>query len=413
MRAAHAPADKGAQPGQQLINVEGLGQVVIGTVVQALDAGQINGRVFRGDGNQFEPTGVIAAAAVSSISPDADGSAWVTTTGDGLFWVEQGRASHFSKEVGLSDPRLTCVLDDQSGHLWLGSLSGIFGVAKADLKAVAGKRAQTVRWLHLDRADGLLSRECVGGTQPAGWRRKDGSLLYATVNGIAVVDPRRIEFNEVAPLVRVEGVRVHGEDRAVDDGSVVTGPGRSRLEFHYTALSFAAPEKVRFKTRLTGLEPDWQDSGTQRSAVYESVPPGDYVFEVLAANNDGVWSEQPATLGVRVAPQIWEMLWFRVVCGLIIVACAVAVTRARERGRLLRLKAETSRQAERERIARDLHDDLGASLTEISLIAGLAAEDNEEGPMSAIAEKTRQLAGTLDEIVWAVNPRHDTLASLV
>lgn len=376
-------------------------------------AGMAGGRVFRGDEKGFVAVPMHAGAAISAILPDADDSAWVTTAGDGLFWIEKQRVIHFSRAHGLPDTRLTCVLDDADGHLWLGSLSGIFRVEKAALREVADGHETTAAWLHLDRADGLLSRECVGGTQPAGWRRREGSLLFPTVNGIASIDPRRFETNPVPPLVQMESVSVQGVPQTVADGGASAGPGRSRLEFHFTALSFAVPEKVRFKTRLAGLHADWQDIGTQRVAAYESVPPGEYVFEVMAANNDGVWSEKAATLAVRVLPQFWERAWFRVLAVLMVIAGAVAITRARERGRLLRLEAESARQAERARIARDLHDDLGASLTEISLIAGLAAEKDSEGLISTIAGKTRHLVGALDEIVWAVNPRHDTLASLV
>lgn len=196
------------------------------------------------------------------------------------------------------------------------------------------------------------------------------------------------------------------------------GPGLSRLEFRYSALSFTGPEKVRFRTQLEGLDDDWHDSGSQRVIAYEAVPPGHYRFRVIAANGDGVWNEAGATIAVVVTPQLWEETWFQIAAAVCAGALAIAIggliARARLRGRMLLLKAQTSRQEERARIAQDLHDDLGASLTEISLLANLATEEKnrEHDPLPEIAAKARGLLGTLDEIVWAANPRHDSLASL-
>jgi signal transduction histidine kinase len=141
----------------------------------------------------------------------------------------------------------------------------------------------------------------------------------------------------------------------------------------------------------------------------------------MADNGDGVWNEAGATLAVEVLPHFWETPWFQ--AGVVLLAAALAVgigaliTRARLRGRLLRLEAQTSREKERARIAQDLHDDLGASLTEISLLANLAAEEREpasqeDDTLPEVASKAQAAVAALDEIVWAVNPRHDTLRSL-
>jgi signal transduction histidine kinase len=193
------------------------------------------------------------------------------------------------------------------------------------------------------------------------------------------------------------------------------------VEFRFTALSFAAPEKVRFKTKLDGLDSDWRSVGAVRSVAYEAVPPGRYRFHVMAANNDGVWSQEVASVPVTVLPHFWETGWFRTLLGVAAVTVAAGagwgVARSRMKKRLARIQLQSARDAERARIAQDLHDDLGASLTEISMLASLAAEEGVNGraapaALPEIAEKTHALVGALDEIVWAVNPRHDTVASL-
>ena len=388
----------------------------------AVWAGTGDGSVFRGNGAQFERVGepgALGRRAVSSLLPDAEGGVWITTLGAGLFRWKDGRFARFSDGEGLTEARLTTVLDDGAGHLWIGSLTGIFRVAKSELEEIASGGRKAADWLQLDRTDGLHSRECTGSFQPASWRARDGTLWFPTVDGIAAVHPGTLQLDTVAPPVAIEAARANG--RLAEHGSAAlrVGPGRSRLEFHYTALSFAAPEKVRFRVLLDGLRGSgWREAGGQRTAAFEAVPPGRYHFRVRASNGDGVWNETGASLAVEVLPHFWETAWFRtaVVALAAVLAATVgwSIARARMRGRLMRLELQTSREKERARIAQDLHDDLGASLTEISMLAHLAEEEETRGrdPLKEIAAKAHGLVGALDEIVWALNPRHDTLASL-
>jgi signal transduction histidine kinase len=384
--------------------------------------GTENGRVFRGTGEQFQAIAAAESFArqpISSLLPDADGSVWVGTLGGGLFRVREARVVAFAARMSEVDPRITCVLDDRAGFLWLGTLGGICRVEKAML--LGAPSAVTKSALVLDRSDGLMTRECTGGGQPAGWRGHDGALYFSTGRGVARVYPERLVLNGHAPPVVIEEASAGGHPLAQIAERVQAGPGRSRLEFRYTALTFTAPEKVRFRTQLEGLDETWRDTDGQRMAAYEAVPPGRYRFRVMAENGDGVWNEAGAALAVEVRPHFWETLWFQAAAALLAAAVAVGVgaliMRARLRGRLLRLEAKNAREAERARIAQDLHDDLGASLTEISLLADLAAEERQEAggeddTLPEIAATAQNLVGALDEIVWAANPRHDTLRSL-
>jgi signal transduction histidine kinase len=199
-------------------------------------------------------------------------------------------------------------------------------------------------------------------------------------------------------------------------------PGRESFEFEFTALSFTAPEKVRFRYRVEGLETKWFEVGEQRSAHYSSLPPGDYTFHVIACNDDGVWNDAGATLAFVVLPWFWQTAWFKMVTGLAVVGLVVIVVRNIERRRtrlkLAALKRERELDHERARIARDIHDDLGASVTQVAFLGDLTGRsaDRPEAVRrhsQHIADAAREMAQSLDAIVWAVKPSNDTLRNLI
>jgi signal transduction histidine kinase len=186
-------------------------------------------------------------------------------------------------------------------------------------------------------------------------------------------------------------------------------------------LSFVAPEKVRFKCRLNNFDNEWTDAGTERVATYNYIPPGIYSFQVIACNNDGVWNNAGASLKFEVLPYFWQTTWFRVLGGLVAMLAAGGTvwfdTRRRMRRRLERAERQRDIERERTRIARDIHDDLGAQLTRITMMSESARGEPTNPERAAaglekIYDTARELTRSMDEIVWAVNPRHDTLESL-
>jgi signal transduction histidine kinase/ligand-binding sensor domain-containing protein len=405
--AYHAAEARGYRGGEVTALAPGPGGV--------LYAGTSSGALWRGGPEGFALLGEAAPGyAISALLPLGE-SLWIATHGAGLVRWRAGGFSRFGAAEGLPDLRLTSVLADGAGQLWLGSLGGIFRVRVAELES-----GGPVHWLRLDRSDGLLSRECTGGFQPAAWRGMDGELWFPTVQGVARIAPERFALNQVPPPVAIEEARANGIPLDLARPVPELGPGRTRLELRWTALTFAAPEKATFHHQLEGLDEGWREAGPARTASYEAVPPGRYRFRVRAANADGVWNEEGAALAFVVRPHFWDTAPFRTALAVLGVLAASglgwSLARRRLRRRLAALELQHAREAERTRIARDLHDDLGASLTEISMLAGMAAEESAatgaRGCLEEIAAKTQAAVGTLDEIVWAVNPRHDTLASL-
>jgi len=212
-----------------------------------------------------------------------------------------------------------------------------------------------------------------------------------------------------------------GGPRHVATPEIKVGPGRGDLEFLYTGLSLGSPARVRFKYRLAGLENGWNDAGPERKVIYRHVPPGRYVFHVMASNSDSVRSGDNALLAVTLLPFFYQTAWFRGGAGLLAVAglsFVVATTiRRRLRQRLEHLKSQHELERERSRIAQDLHDDLGAGLTEIGLLGGLLQDPSrfpthKQEALDRIVHRCHDLVVALDEIVWAVNPRNDSVNSL-
>ena len=357
---------------------------------------------------------------VLTLHADADGSLWIGTMDQGLFRHRDGQFDHFTTRQGLFDNRIHQILEDDGGHLWLTSNRGIFRVRKSDLNEVAAGRSSAVEGTVFGKGDGLESVECNGTIQPAGWKSRDGRLWFPTTKGVAVADPRRLPRNERPPLVLIEKALLDGQTAPA--GPLLKVPaGSERIEIHYTGLSFISPSEVSFKFRLEGLVRAWSTNRDERVASYTHLPPGSYKFEVFACNNDGVWSEQPGSLAVLVQPFFWQTAWFRLLAVLSALggtALLVRLWMARKHRRELEaLERQHSLDRERTRIARDMHDGLGSNLVRISLLGEIAEADLNEpeaarAHIQKIASTARETVRDMDEIVWAVNPKNDTLENL-
>lgn len=398
------------------------------TPEQEMWIGTVEGVVYHGraDGTVLpvmdeEGTRLAAGHRVSGFFEDSAGILWAATHGAGLLRRNPGAGWEvYNESSGLPDLRLTAVTEDSERSLWVGSLGGILRLKRGDVDAV--RSGPLIPWLRLDRSDGLSTRECTGYNQPTVWRSRDDRLWFPTSRGVAAIVPAALLPSSPPPDPLVESAGSGGQwvfpETAA--GMLTAGPGRSRLEFRFTVPSFSAPEKIIFRTRLVGLDDAWRDGGPLRQTAYDAVPAGNYQFQVMAVNGDGAVG-RTASVFVSVLPHWWETLAFQVTAGLGAGTAATGagwlVARRRAKQRIAVLQLRHAQETERSRIARDLHDDLGASLTEISLLAGLSAEEAPEGPhrqsLETIAGRAQHVVGTLDEIVWAVDPRHDTAASLV
>lgn len=375
-----------------------------------------------------------------ALHEDQTGALWIGTE-NGLARGRAGRFTGFTTEQGLAENTINHILADDEGHLWLGGEEGIHRVSRAELEAVAERRRRTVNVATFDTVDGMVSAETNGQkSQPAGWRMRNGELWFPTTKGVAIIQPRSGVINDVPPPARILEVRADEEILLADrlqtnpnprpgvevearnqDAEFTLAPGHGRvLEFHYTAPSFSAPEKVRFRYRLEGYDEDWHDVGPRRVAYYTNLRPGRYEFQVRAANHHGVWGGLERGFAFRLAPYFHQTVWFYLLVALGVAGCGYGAHRVRLRlaRRFQLLEQQLAVERERARIARDLHDDLGASLTQISLVTELARRKLEathpvQAEVRTLATAAAQANQSVDEIVWAVNPQNDTLRSLL
>jgi ligand-binding sensor domain-containing protein/signal transduction histidine kinase len=402
-----------------------------GTIWFGMSGGGL-GRLKDGKATQFRQSDGLPSDYVWSLLAEEDGTLWIGTFGGGLCRWRNGQFATIGSRHGLPNNVIGHLTDDQRGYLWMGSYAGILRASKEELNRCADRQSRTVNFIGYGKTDGLASLECVEGLQPGGCRTADGRLWFPTSKGLAVIDPGNLRTNPLAPPVKIEEIVVDGDPipesrstaRTPPDGAspLRIPPGRQRLEIRFTALSFVAPERVRFQYRLEGLETEWVETTAKRSANYTFLPPGDYTFRVVACNSDGVWNRTGATLAIVKLPYFWQTWWFQMVAALT-AAGAVGgavrtITRRRYRRRLERLERQRAIEKERARIAKDIHDDLGASLTRITLLSQTARSEVDQPEQAAadldqIYATARELTQAMDEIVWAVNPHHDTLDSLV
>ena len=374
----------------------------------------------------------LASNRAWSLYEDPEGVMWIGTE-TGLSRYADGRLFTFKRQHGLFDDLVNCTLEDDLGYFWISCNRGIYRVGREELNAVAAGRAAAARHISYGVSDGMLSSETNGENQPAGWKSRDGLLWFPTIQGLVFIDPRRAQENSVEPTVVIEevtaddevmignGLAVPRSARSSGDKDFTLGARRGQvLQIQYTANSFVAGERVRFKYRLEGHDRDWRDAGTDRVAYYTNLKPGDYRFQVIAANSHDRWNTNGASFAFSLAPHFSQTaeFWGAVVLAFIGAGVTVHVMRLRFVRRLQRAEQFQAVEMERKRIAKDMHDDLGSRLTHISLLTELATRGGREpdefrAHLHKIGETTRGVFYSLDEIIWATNPKNDALESLV
>jgi signal transduction histidine kinase/ligand-binding sensor domain-containing protein len=304
----------------------------------------------------------LGGGMVSDLRLDRDGTLWAATEG-GLSVIKNGRVTTLASRNGLCDSVLWTMEDDDHA-VWLYTPCGLMRVPRPELEAAAADPNRTIRTTVFDTSDGVrLHSTPVSGYSPQVTKASDGKLWFLSGDGVSVVDPGHLPVNKLPPPVHIEQITADRKSRWQNlsgaSASNLRLPALSDLEIEYTALSFVAPEKVRFRVKLEGRDRDWKDMGNDRKTYYNDLPPRHYRFRVAASNNSGVWNEAGDSLDFSVDPAYYQTTWFRLSC----VAAFFALLWALYRYRLHQIAREFNahlegRVDERLRVARDLHDTL-------------------------------------------------------
>ncbi len=351
---------------------------------------------------------------IRTVVMDDEGTLWIGTSGSGIFRYRDGSFFQFNRSHGLPVNDANTIVDDGVGNMWFGSYRGIHRIRKHNFEMVSSGKSHDLLPNSFTLADGLSSMQCPTG-HPAGFRAQDGKLWFATVNGVNVVDPKMVPVRQKVYSPIIEHVLLDGQ-RAESEGglgAIIVEPGVSRVEFRYTAISLDAPKEIRFRYRLAGHDLQWVDAGRQRTATYSQLDAGDYVFEVMAIDSDGEWGSKKSQVPILVRGPIWESVSFQlsVLFFMILVSGGLVYSRSRRQSQRLAARNRFTKdvidnqEADRRRIARELHDSLEQNLLVIKNQAVLSSrsqgiDSKLKGQLEEISEIS---SGSIEEVRLIAN----------
>jgi signal transduction histidine kinase len=346
---------------------------------------------------------------VRGLHREPDGTLWLGTY-QGLVRIRGGRWRAFGAAQGVQPDDIYQVLGDDRGYLWAGTNQGIVRVSKQSLADVEAGRRRRAELVSFYASDQQREVDAMRPRQPGSWRAHDGQLWFAASRGLVRIDPARVRVNTRPPAVMVERALVDG--RPAQRGVTNAFPaGSGALEFHFAGITLMEPHKAMHRYRLEGFEPEWVEAGSRRVAYYTNIPPGRYRFRVQASNADGVWNEAGDSIELHLAPHFFQTWWFSLACGLGLLGLVVAFHRMRLAQVKMRWAATF---AERNRVARELHDSLlqgmSAALLHVSGMRKRLArgESRPEALAGQLENIENALAGNMEEtrrFVWDLRER--------
>lgn len=416
---------------------------------------------------RFEPGKELPAAEPYGLVEDAEGAIWVGSLGRGLSRIAGDVVKTFTQDDGLPNP--ICVplllgrdhamwmatpdglvrytggrfeflgvaggwpedtpldaIEDDIGHLWVSGRRGIHRLVHSELGDYFAGRIPKVHSLTLGMRDGLLTPECSMLHYPSMAKTADGLIWVATRNGLAQFDPRRIKLNLQPPRSTLERILANRKEILLPASGQVAGilelaPGSGRqLEIHYAAIDLLKADRVQYRYRLEGHDTDWQPSTDLRAAFYTNLRPGQYRFRLKAANAQGLWNDVESVLSFAILPHFWETRTFLGLTAALVAGVVVWTHRHRlaSQRKLQALQHRQDLMSEKARIAADMHDELGAALTQIAILGEVAQRQSADqakarSTLQRISQAARDVTGTMSELVWATHPLNDTLDNLV
>jgi signal transduction histidine kinase len=362
----------------QTLLVDSTNRVWVGNAGTLVMVSQGRGRTFgQGDG--------LNIGRVTSLFERA-GRVWAGGSG-GVALFDGHRFLPLLRNDPVPFERVSGVLEDAQGGLWLHTLGGALHVERSELERFYADPAATVKAESFDALDGLTGSAAESNTGPNLVQGSDGRVWFSRSGGLSSIDPQSIRRNTRAPQCFVQALTVDGQRIEALQGARLPPIPRS-LEIAFTATQLTIPERTRFRHRLEGVDSGWVDSGSRRSAFYSGLAPGDYRFRLVAANEDGLWSKTEESIRFTVPPAWFQSWWFRLLCAATGLLMLWLLYRLRVRTIEGRLRIEArAEQAERGRIARELHDTLLQSTQGLVLLfQSVAMRMAKDDPMRRLLD---------------------------
>jgi len=347
---------------------------------------------------------------VTGLELDRDGTLWAATQ-HGLSRVKDGRIATLSSKNGLPCETVQWVAEDDRHSFWLYTACGLVRIARTELEAWAAHPERTIQATVFGVADGVRSHANASSYNPRVTKSTDGKLWFLPFDGVSIIDPSHLAFNQLPPPVHIEQVKANGKIYDASRGLRLP-PLIRDLWIDYTALSLVEPRAVHFRYKLEGQDPEWKEVVNDRQAQYSNLAPRHYRFRVSACNSNGVWNEAGASLDFSIAPAYYQTNWFLASCAAAFLALLWALYRYRlhQAAQEFNMRLE-ERVNERMRIARDLHDTLLQSFQGLMLrfqvgVDRLPLSEAREALEKALEQGDKAIAEGRDSI-------HDLRSSTV
>ncbi|MGC4072085.1 MAG: two-component regulator propeller domain-containing protein [Nibricoccus sp.] len=353
--------------------------------------------------------------AVQAIYFDHAGVCWIGTEQGGLARIDERGTRLLTTRDGLLSDNIAQITSDDAGELWIGSATGISRIANSEITHFIEGQLFRLEPAAIGIDQGLAEATCLSTHQPALWKTGEGLILFTTRQGIVAIDPAKERATRTSLRTKTRSLVVDG--RREESPRIARIPPRARqVEIQYSTICLTTPERVHARYRLTGLDDNWTPATKDGVAKFTRLPPGRYTFEISAVIAGQPLSVSTDHLEVVVEAAWWENVWFAM--GLVALAIVILVAAVRHwshrrlHRKLAVLERDAALEQERSRIAKNIHDDLGAGLTRISLLTQSAQKNEGEAQLDKIYRTVSELTQSMDEIVWAVNPKNDDLESV-